>query len=110
MEAAFPYCGLSIRKSRIIQFGSTGVHIGEVTGRFKVVLFFYVYVKVGNSQKQKYILQLASKGEQFTAELGAKTVLKQTNELCFYRQKLPSSIVIGQSKWLGSLDLAQQVL
>ena len=48
--------------------------------------------------------------EQGTAELGAKTVLKQTNELCFYRQKLPSPIAIGQSKWLGSLGLAQQLL
>ena len=50
------------------------------------------------------------KGEQGTAELGAKTVLKQTNELCLQRLKLPSPIVIGQSKWLGSLGLAQQVL
>ena len=51
-----------------------------------------------------------TKGEQDTAELGANTVVKQTNELGFYRQKLPSPVVIGQSKWLGSFGLAQQVL
>ena len=50
------------------------------------------------------------KGEGGTAELGTKTVLKQTNELCFLRQKLPSPFVIGQSKWLGLFGLAQQVL
>ena len=51
-----------------------------------------------------------TKGEQGTAELGTITVLKKINNLCFQRQKLPSPIVIGPSKWLGSFILAQQVL
>ena len=51
-----------------------------------------------------------SQGKQGTDELGANTVLKQTNELCFQTEKLPSLTVIGQSKWLGSFGLAQQVL
>ena len=33
----------------------------KITGRGKVVFIFWVYVKVGNSWKQKYILSLASK-------------------------------------------------
>ena len=36
---------------------------------------------------------LSFKEEQGTAELGAKTVLKQINEQRFLRQKLPSPIV-----------------
>ena len=52
-----------------------------------------------------------TKGEQGTAELGTITVLKKKKKnLCFQRQKLPSPIVIGPSKWLGSFILAQQVL
>ena len=47
------------------------------------------------------LMILIGKGEQGTAKLGINTVLKQTNEPRFYRQKLPSPIVIG---------LAQQVL
>ena len=46
------------------------------------------------------------KGEQGTAELGTNTVLKQTTELCFQRQKLPSPTVIGQnhaSRWIRDL-------
>ena len=65
-----------------------------------------LFCKTKKCQKGKFIM---SKGEQGTAELGANTVLKQTNELLFYGQKLPSPTVIGQSKWLGSLGLAQQV-
>ena len=33
----------------------------KITGRVKVVLIFWVYVKVGNSWKQRYILSLALK-------------------------------------------------
>ena len=33
----------------------------KITGRGKVVFIFWVYVKVGNSWKQKYIFSLASK-------------------------------------------------
>ena len=46
---------------------------------------------------------LGVKGEQGTAELGTKTVMKQTNELFLDRQKLPFPFIIGQSKWLGAL-------
>ena len=38
-------------------------------------------------------LHFSFKGEQGTAELGAKTILKQINEQRFLRQKLPSHIV-----------------
>ena len=37
----------------------------------------------GGSPEKTSSNLISSKGEQGTAELGAKTVLKQTNELCF---------------------------
>ena len=51
-----------------------------------------------------------TKGKWGTAELGANTVSKQTNELCFLRQKLPSPTVIDQSKCLGIFGLAQHIV
>ena len=63
-EAAFPYCNWSIKKARIIWFGSTSVDIGPANvNNWKRLgwLPFWVYVKFGNSLKQKYILYLASK-------------------------------------------------
>ena len=66
----------------------------------------YVYIRHTVTELHNWTFN----GEQGTAEFGAKAVLKQTNELCFQRQKLPSPIAFGQSKWLGSLGLAQQVL
>ena len=63
-EAAYPYCNWSIKMARVIWFGSTSVDIGPAyvnnwprLGR----LPFRVYVKVGNSLKQKHIILLASK-------------------------------------------------
>ena len=58
-ESAYPYCNWSIKMVRIIWLGPTSVDIGPAyvnnfkrLGRFP----FWVYVKFGNSLKQKSIL------------------------------------------------------
>ena len=47
------------------------------------------------------------KGEQGAVSLGDNTVVKQTNVLCFYRQKLSSPFGIGQLRWLRPFGLAK---
>ena len=47
------------------------------------------------------------KGEQGAVSLGDNTVVKQTNLLCFYRQKLSSPFGIGQLRWLRPFGLAK---
>ena len=63
-EADFIYCNWLIKMARIIWFGSTSVDIGPAyVNNWKRLgcLLFWVYVKFGNSLKQKCILYLASK-------------------------------------------------
>ena len=63
-EAAFPYCNWSIKMTRITWFGSTSVYIGPAyvnSWQRLGHLPFLIYVKLGNSFKQKHILLLASK-------------------------------------------------
>ena len=75
-EPAFPYCNWSIKMDRIIWVGSTSVDIGQAyvnnwqrLGR----LPFRVYVKSGNSLKQKHILSSASKRKISARKLKKKT-------------------------------------
>ena len=63
-EAAFPYRNWSIKTAMTIWFGPTSVNErpAYVNNLQRLgCLPFRVYVKVGNSLKQKYILSLASK-------------------------------------------------
>ena len=58
IEDAFPYCDWSNYKSRIILFGSTSGHRGEVTGRCKIVFFFEFMWKFKIFKKNKKIKKI----------------------------------------------------